>query len=120
MGHISSTRSIVCHGRARSKVAAAGRSRTPSADVSTSANALRQAIRPIPISSLVVLIFVSLRSSFHEREHGGSVPFSQLLRNPYEAMLVKLHAGLAAAGFADSSPAWGTNVFHHLRGGGFA
>jgi len=46
------------------------------------------------------------------------VPFSQLLRNPYEAMLVKPHAGLAAAGFADSSPAWGTNIFHHFRGGG--
>jgi len=45
------------------------------------------------------------------------VPFSQLLRNPYEAMLVKPHAGLAA-GFADSSPAWGTNIFHHFRGGG--
>jgi DNA-binding MarR family transcriptional regulator len=48
----------------------------------------------------------------------GRVLFSQLLRNPYEAMLVKLHAGLAAAGFADSSPAWGTNIFHYLREGG--
>jgi DNA-binding MarR family transcriptional regulator len=48
----------------------------------------------------------------------GHVLFSQLLRNPYEAMLVRLHAGLAAAGFADSSPAWGTNIFHYLRGGG--
>ena len=46
------------------------------------------------------------------------VLFSQRLRGPYEALLMKLHAGLAAAGFADSSPAWGTNVFHYLRGGG--
>ena len=44
--------------------------------------------------------------------------FSQLLRNPYEAMLLQLHDGLAAAGFADSSPAWGTNIFHYLREGG--
>ena len=48
----------------------------------------------------------------------GRVLFSQLLRNPYEAMLMRLHAGLAAAGFADSSPAWGTNIFHYLREGG--
>jgi DNA-binding MarR family transcriptional regulator len=48
----------------------------------------------------------------------GRVLFSQLLRNPYEAMLLKLHDGLAAAGFADSSPAWGTNIFHYLREGG--
>jgi DNA-binding MarR family transcriptional regulator len=46
------------------------------------------------------------------------VLFSQLLRNPYEAMLLKLHDGLAAAGFSDSSPAWGTNIFHYLREGG--
>ena len=49
---------------------------------------------------------------------GGQVIFSQLLREPYEALLMKLHADLAAAGFADSSPSWGTNVFHYLRGGG--
>ncbi len=48
----------------------------------------------------------------------GHVLFGQLLRSPYEAFLVKVHADLAAAGFADSSPAWGTNVFHYLRGGG--
>jgi DNA-binding MarR family transcriptional regulator len=53
-----------------------------------------------------------------EESTEGHVLFSQLLRNPYEAMLVKLHAGLAAAGFADSSPAWGTNIFHYLREGG--
>jgi DNA-binding MarR family transcriptional regulator len=57
------------------------------------------------------------RTSTKESTEGG-VLFSQLLRNPYEAMLVKLHAGLAAAGFADSSPAWGTNIFHYLREGG--
>jgi DNA-binding MarR family transcriptional regulator len=48
----------------------------------------------------------------------GHVIFSQLLRDPYEAFLMKVHAGLGAAGFADSSPSWGTNVFHYLRGGG--
>lgn len=46
------------------------------------------------------------------------VLFSQLLRNPYEALLMRLHAGLAAAGFADSYPSWGTNVFYCLRDGG--
>ena len=44
--------------------------------------------------------------------------FSQLLRGPYEAFLRKLHAELAAAGYADSYPSWGTNIFHHLREGG--
>lgn len=48
----------------------------------------------------------------------GRVLFSQLLRNPYEALLTKAHAGLAAAGFADSYPSWGSNIFHYLRGGG--
>jgi DNA-binding MarR family transcriptional regulator len=46
------------------------------------------------------------------------VIFSQLLRRPYEALLTKIHAELAAAGHADSYPSWGTNIFHHLRGGG--
>lgn len=46
------------------------------------------------------------------------VLFSQLLRNPYEALLTKTHAGLAAAGFADSYPSWGSNIFHYLREGG--
>lgn len=46
------------------------------------------------------------------------VLFSQLLRNPYEALLTRLHAGLASAGFADSYPSWGTNVFYCLRDGG--
>jgi DNA-binding MarR family transcriptional regulator len=48
----------------------------------------------------------------------GHVLFSQLLRNPYEAMLTRLHAGLAAAGYADSYPSWGSNIFHYLREGG--
>lgn len=48
----------------------------------------------------------------------GHVLFSQLLRNPYEALLTRLHAGLAAAGYADSYPSWGTNVFYCLREGG--
>jgi DNA-binding MarR family transcriptional regulator len=46
------------------------------------------------------------------------VIFSQLLRRPYEALLTKIHAELAAAGYADSYPSWGANIFHHLRGGG--
>ncbi len=50
-----------------------------------------------------------------EEEH---VIFSQLLRRPYEALLVRIHAELAAAGYADSYPSWGTNIFHYLRGGG--
>jgi DNA-binding MarR family transcriptional regulator len=46
------------------------------------------------------------------------VIFSQLLRRPYEALLMRLHAELAAAGYADSYPSWGTNLFHYLREGG--
>ncbi len=53
------------------------------------------------------------------KEHPeGHVFFSQLLRNPYEAFLMKVHAGLAEAGFADSYPSWGSNIFHYLREGG--
>lgn len=51
----------------------------------------------------------------HSEDH---VFFSQLLRDPYEAFLMKVHAGLAAAGFADSYPSWGSNIFHYLREGG--
>lgn len=51
----------------------------------------------------------------HPEDH---VFFSQLLRNPYETFLMKVHAGLAAAGFADSYPSWGSNIFHFLREGG--
>ena len=53
------------------------------------------------------------RSAKEER-----VIFSQLLRRPYEALLMRIHAELAAAGFADSYPSWGTNIFHYLREGG--
>ncbi len=54
-----------------------------------------------------------------DREHSeGHVLFSQLLRGPYEAFLTKLHARLAAAGFADTAPSWGHNIFFYLREGG--
>lgn len=48
----------------------------------------------------------------------GHVLFSQLLRNPYQAFLTKLHARLAAAGYADTAPSWGHNIFFYLREGG--
>jgi len=53
-----------------------------------------------------------------EKSSQEHVIFSQLLRSPYEALLMKIHAELAAAGFADSYPSWGTNIFHYLREGG--
>jgi DNA-binding MarR family transcriptional regulator len=59
------------------------------------------------------------RTVIKERPAEDHVIFSQLLRRPYEALLMRIHAELAAAGFADSYPAWGTNIFHHLRQGGF-
>src|SRR5215217_1132177 len=54
------------------------------------------------------------------REHSAEeqIIFSQLLRRPYEALLVRLHTELDAAGYADSYPSWGTNIFHYLREGG--
>ena len=54
------------------------------------------------------------------KEHSAEehVIFSQLLRGPYEALLRKIHAELAAAGFADTYVSWGTNIFHYLREGG--
>jgi DNA-binding MarR family transcriptional regulator len=57
------------------------------------------------------------RTVIKERPGEEHVIFSQLLRRPYEALLTKIHAELAAAGFADSFP-WGTNIFHYLREGG--
>jgi DNA-binding MarR family transcriptional regulator len=54
----------------------------------------------------------------NERPADEHVIFSQLLRRPYEALLMRLHTELAAAGYADTYPSWGTNLFHHLRGGG--
>jgi DNA-binding MarR family transcriptional regulator len=58
------------------------------------------------------------RTVIKERPAEDDVLFSQLLRRPYEALLMNIHAELAAAGFADSYPSWGTNIFHHLREGG--
>ena len=58
------------------------------------------------------------RTVMKERSAEEHVIFSQLLRRPYEALLMGLHAELAAAGYADSYPSWGTNIFHYLRGGG--
>ena len=54
------------------------------------------------------------------KEHSAEehLIFSQLLRGPYEALLRKLHAELAAAGFADTYASWGTNIFQYLREGG--
>ncbi len=48
----------------------------------------------------------------------GHVLFSQLLRNPYQAFLTRLYAHLAAAGYTDTSPSWGHNIFFYLRKGG--
>jgi DNA-binding MarR family transcriptional regulator len=58
------------------------------------------------------------RTLMKERPEEEHVIFSQLLRKPYEALLMRLHAELAAAGYADSYPSWGTNLFHYLREGG--
>src|SRR5918994_2655262 len=58
------------------------------------------------------------RTVMKEHPAEDHVIFSQLLRRPYEALLTKIHAELAAAGYANSYPSWGTNIFHHLRGGG--
>jgi DNA-binding MarR family transcriptional regulator len=44
--------------------------------------------------------------------------FSQLLRNPHQAFLYKLHARLEAAGFVDTGPLMGHNIFFYLRDGG--
>jgi DNA-binding MarR family transcriptional regulator len=57
------------------------------------------------------------RMAIKERSE-DHVLFSQLLRNPYESLLMKVHAGLASAGYADSYPSWGSNVFFYLRKGG--
>ena len=58
------------------------------------------------------------RTVIKERPAEDHVVFSQLLRRPYEALLMKIHAELAAAGFADTYASWGTNIFHYLREGG--
>ncbi len=48
----------------------------------------------------------------------GHLQFIQLLRNPYDTLLLRLHDGLSAAGYADSFPSWGTNIFYCLKDGG--
>ncbi len=48
----------------------------------------------------------------------GHPLFSQLLRDPYQALLRKLYARLGAAGYADTAPSWGHNIFFYLREGG--
>src|ERR671912_2246152 len=58
------------------------------------------------------------RTVMKERPAEDHVIFSQLLRRPYDALLMRIHAEMAAAGFADSYPSWGTNIFHYLREGG--
>jgi DNA-binding MarR family transcriptional regulator len=58
------------------------------------------------------------RTVTKERSAEEGLIFSQLLRGPYEAFLRGTHAELAAAGFADTYAAWGTNIFHYLREGG--
>jgi len=45
----------------------------------------------------------------------GHLQFIQLLRNPYDTLLLRLHDGLSAAGYADSFPSWGTNIFYYLK-----
>jgi DNA-binding MarR family transcriptional regulator len=64
------------------------------------------------------LLLVANRTVTKEHSAEARLIFSQLLRSPYEALLRKIHAELAAAGFADTYAAWGTNIFHYLREGG--
>ncbi len=53
------------------------------------------------------------------REHTeGRLHFIQQLRNPYATLLLRLHRGLSDAGYADSFPSWGTNIFYCLKDGG--
>src|ERR687890_2339198 len=68
--------------------------------------------------SLGSVLLMTDRTVIKERPAEDHVIFSQLLRRPYEALLMRLHAELAAAGYADSYPSWGTNLFHYLREGG--
>src|ERR687890_652504 len=68
--------------------------------------------------SIGSVLLMTDRTVIKERPAEDHVIFSQLLRRPYEALLMRIHAELAAAGFADSYPSWGTNIFHYLREGG--
>ncbi len=59
------------------------------------------------------------RTTATEEESSEGHPlFSQMLRDPYQALLTKLYARLAAAGYADTAPSWGHNIFFYLREGG--
>jgi DNA-binding MarR family transcriptional regulator len=58
------------------------------------------------------------RTVMKECSEEERVIFSQLLPRPYEALLTKIHAELATAGYSDTYASWGTNIFHHLQGGG--
>jgi DNA-binding PadR family transcriptional regulator len=58
------------------------------------------------------------RTVMKERSAEDDILFSQLLRRPYEALLMNIHAELAAAGFADSYPSWGTNI-NQLEAAGY-
>jgi DNA-binding MarR family transcriptional regulator len=64
--------------------------------------------------------FLPMTEQTVTKEHSAQerLLFSQLLQRPYEALLMRIHAELAAAGFADSYPAWDTSIFHYLREGG--
>jgi DNA-binding MarR family transcriptional regulator len=64
------------------------------------------------------LLLVADRAVTNEHSAQEHLFFSQLLRGPYEVFLRRIHAELAAAGFADTYAAWGTNIFHYLREGG--
>ena len=68
--------------------------------------------------SIVGFLLMADRTLINERPAEEHVIFSQLLRRPYEALLMKMHAELAAAGYADTYHSWGTNIFHYLREGG--
>jgi DNA-binding MarR family transcriptional regulator len=53
-----------------------------------------------------------------ERSEEEHLLFSQQLRKPYQAFLKKLHTRLEAAGYADTAPFLGHNIFFYLREGG--
>lgn len=48
----------------------------------------------------------------------GRLRFIQQLRDPYATLLMRMHQGLSDAGYADSFPSWGTNIFYFLKDGG--
>ena len=58
------------------------------------------------------------KTATKEESSEGNPLFSQLLRDPYQALLRRLYARLGAAGYADTAPSWGHNIFFYLREGG--